>query len=168
MDSTMGGAAYSRAYALARLRRFEEAAAMIGRLQAELQRRNMESTSAMVQYHLVRSRVLLLEGRLPEAEDACRKALELSAHLDRLEVFRQLAEVRLALHDNEGALDACAEALAINSNHPMTLLTLARVYHATRDGAMMKEIGGRLLQLWSKADADFLPLKELKDLKPGI
>jgi tetratricopeptide (TPR) repeat protein len=167
MDSTMGGAAFSRALALARLHRFKEASGTISRLEEELHKRNLQGTSAMVQFHVLRSRVLQLENRLPEAEQACKQALDLSGHLDRLDVFRQLGEVRLALHDNDGALDACEGALTINPNHPMTLLTLTRVYHATHDRAMMKEIGGRLLQLWSKADPDFLPLKELRALKPG-
>jgi tetratricopeptide (TPR) repeat protein len=77
-------------------------------------------------------------------------------------VYRQIAEIDLRSKDFESALTACEEALALNPNEPLMLLTLTRVYQAMGDARMTREIGSRLSAFWADADSDFVRLKELR------
>ncbi|MBP1679616.1 MAG: hypothetical protein H6Q29_1527, partial [Bacteroidetes bacterium] len=79
-------------------------------------------------------------------------------------VHREMAEVYLKQGQIEPALDACAEALSINTNAPQALLTLTKVYHAQGDLRMTREVGERLQNLWKDADPDFKDAAELKRL----
>ena len=152
------------AFALAKTGRFTAAHEVIRHLRSELEMRNLQESSGMAQFHLLRARVLTLEGEYEGALAACDSALGLSAYIDRPEIYRNLAEIRQRMGDTEGALDACSEALSSNPRQPFALLTLTRIYHKRNDTAMTAEVGNRLLQLWSGADADFSPLQELRRL----
>jgi len=163
-DSTVGRAAFQLAFALAKTGRFTAAHEVIRHLRSELEMRNLQESSGMAQFHLLRARVLTLEGEYEGALAACDSALGLSAYIDRPEIYRNLAEIRQRMGDTEGALDACSEALSSNPRQPFALLTLTRIYHKRNDTAMTAEVGNRLLQLWSGADADFSPLQELRRL----
>ena len=161
IDSVNGSAAYGLAQALIRMKQFDAARMVVGRLHAELTRRNLTHAPAMLSYHLMRARLLAGEGNLDEALASCDSALGYSAPLTRLPVYRQMAEIQLARGAFENALDACEEALVVNPNSPDVLLTLTRIYHGRGDTRMVVEIGSRLLALWSEADRDFEDHNEL-------
>jgi tetratricopeptide (TPR) repeat protein len=167
IDSSLGEAAFQLAHALARTGKFKDADRTIERLREELERRGLRGSVAMGRFHLLRARVLGLEGKYAEAVDACNESLESTAFIDRFEVFRILADIRRRMGDTERALDACSEALSINNNNPFALLTLVRIYHQRNDAQMTREIAGRLQLLWSKADPDFYPLLELRAILSG-
>lgn len=167
IDSSLGEAAFQLAHALARTGKFKESNGTIERLREELERRGLKGSVAMGRFHLLRARVLGLEGKYAEAVDACNESLESIAYIDRFEVFRILADIRRRMGDTERALDACSEALSINKNNPFALLTLVRIYHQRNDAQMTREIAGRLQLLWSKADPDFYPLLELRAILSG-
>jgi tetratricopeptide (TPR) repeat protein len=162
LDSTNAEAAYGLVYALGELRQFKDAWNVASRIRQELARRNMLTTTSMLGYHLMRANLLMREGRLEEAIVACDSAKEFSDQLTRAPVFRMIAEIHLRQGITEDALDAAEEALRVNPNSPDVLLTLVRIYRATGDRDLMRDIGGRLLDFWSKADPDFRFLKELK------
>jgi len=167
IDSSLGEAAFQLAHALAKTGKFKDADGTIKRLREELERRGLRGSVAMGRFHLLRARVLGLEGKYAEAVDACNESLESTAYIDRFEVFRILADIRRRMGDTERALDACSEALSINNNNPFALLTLVRIYHQRNDAQMTREIAGRLQVLWSKADRDFYPLLELRAILGG-
>lgn len=170
-DSTLGRAAFQLAYAFAKLERFDAAHETVDRLRFEMERRNLHESAAMAQFHLLRAKILTLEGDFESALAACDSALSLSAFVDRPEIYRNVAEIRQRMGDTEAALDACSEALSVNPNQPFALLTLTRIYHRQNDRAMTEEVGNRLLQLWSGADPDFFPLQELRRIlrqKPPV
>lgn len=102
-----------------------------------------------------------------EALAVCDSALDHSSPLTRGVVYRQVAEIRLEQRQYEGAFDACEEALRANPNNPDALLTLMKVYHAKGDLRMTHEIGGRLLEFWKNADADFRYLGDVKKMLAG-
>jgi tetratricopeptide (TPR) repeat protein len=162
LDPANGVAAFGLVYCFTKLAKFKEADYTMDRIRDEFHRRGMEGTGAMQGFHVLHSFVLMHQGRLDEAQQACDSALEFSSPLSRSTVFRQLAEVHLRRGEYESALDACEEALRTNSNWPEALLTLARIYHASGDKRMTREIGGRLLDLWKNADPDFQDLQEVK------
>ncbi len=164
LDSVNGEAANGLVYALAKLRRFTDAWNVVRRIHLELENRNMIGTAAMLGYYLTVGNLLKEEGRTDEAAAACDSALEFSDPLTRGPVYRLLAEIRLAQKQYDDALDACEEALRVNPNAPMSLLTLVKIYHAMGDRDMTAEIGNRLLRFWSGADPDYEPLHELKAL----
>ena len=159
-----GGAAYGLTYALIREREFGEARQMIWGIYAETKRRGLTESAVMLDFHVLKARLLAEEDSLDEALAQCEKALEYSNPLNRAYVFRQITRINLKQRAYESALFACDEALAMNPNSPFGLLLLTRVYHAKGDVKMTREIGGRLLKLWSRADPDFRHLKELRRL----
>jgi tetratricopeptide (TPR) repeat protein len=161
IDSTNGSAAYGLTRAYIGMKEFEKARDVIGQINRELTRRNLIHSPAMLSFHLLRARLLREEGDLPGSLAACDSALEYSIPLTRADVYRQLAETRLAAGAYEDALDACEEALSVNPNATGVLFTLTRVYHARGDAQMTVEIGSRLLALWSGADSDFRDRNEL-------
>ncbi len=167
IDSSLGEAAFQLAHALAKTGKFKGANETIERLRSELERRGLKGSVAMGRFHLLRARVLGLEGKYPEAVDACNEALESTAYIERFEVFRILAEIRRRMGDTERALDACSEALSINNNNPFALLTLVRIYHQRGDAQMTREIARRLQISGREADPEFYPLLELRALLSG-
>jgi tetratricopeptide (TPR) repeat protein len=161
VDSTNGSAAYGLAQACIKLKKFADAREVIGKIGKELERRNLLHSPWMLSYHLVRAQLAREEGDLHAALAACDSALEYSVPLTRAEVYRQIAETRLASREFEDALDACEESLSVNPNATDVLFTLTKVYHAKGDARMTVEIGSRLLALWSGADPDFRDRNEL-------
>lgn len=167
LDSTNLSAQYGYVYALTKLQRHSEAEEMLGHIFRELARRNLSESQAMLGFYLTRSRLLTDEGKLDAALLECDTALQFSAPLTRPAVYRQLGEIYARMRMFEDALDACEEALSLNSNSPPALLTLTRVYANMGDVRMTQEIGNRLHMLWSNADQDFQDALELKRLLAG-
>jgi tetratricopeptide (TPR) repeat protein len=159
-----GSAAYGLTYALISGHRFGEARQMVSGVYAETRRRGLTESAVMIDFHVLKARLLEEEDSLDEALSQCEKALEYSNPHNRAYVYRQTARINLKQRAYESALFACDEALAMNPNSPDGLLLLTRVYHAQGDVKMTREIGGRLLKLWSRADPDFRDLKELRRL----
>ena len=118
----------------------------------------------MADFHAIRARVLSARGRQEEALAALKEAMQYTSTLNRTYVYREMAEVYLKQGEIEPALDACAEALSINTNSPQALLTLTRVYHKQGDVRMTREVGERLRLFWKDADPDFKDAAELKRL----
>ena len=164
VDSSVFGNAVNLTYALAKLHRFAEADSLIRRSREELGQKHLTESPAMQAYHLMRARVLAEEQHYKDAEEACRSALEFSSPLMRGAVYAQLARIHLAARDFESALDAVEGALGVNPNTPDALLTLVKIYHEQGDTRMVREVGGRLLELWKDADPDFVRLIELRAL----
>ena len=162
IDTTNGTAAYGLVRALARQKEFGAARELLLRIHAELHQRNLLHAPAMLDYHLARALVLTAERNLDEAREACDSAIQYSTPLTRPSIYRQIAEIASARGDYEAALEACEEALRVNPNSPRILLTLTKVYYMKGDSRLTGEIGNRLLSLWSGADPDFAPLKELR------
>jgi hypothetical protein len=77
-DSTSLDASYGLAWALARLGKFEDADQVTMKIKAELERRNLTASQAMVGFHLMRARVLTEERSWEEAKASCDDALEFS------------------------------------------------------------------------------------------
>ncbi len=164
VDSTNYGAATGLVNALARMKQFDAAESVVDRIRIELTERNLAGTPRMTDFYLMRSALLLAEGKLVDSQVACDSAFEFSTYVTRPAVYRQLAEIHLRGGEYETSLDDCEGALRVNPNNPEALLTLARVYHARGDMRMTREIGGRLLRLWQHADPDFQKLAELRSL----
>lgn len=164
IDSTNVEAAYGLANALRKLKDFKRAREILGRIHVELERRNLTSSQSMMRYNLMKSRLELDQGDVGTARALCDSALEFATVLTRGPVFQQIAEINVHEGRYEDALDACEEALRVNPNSPDALLTLVKAYKGKRDGLMVNEIGGRLLEFWKNADADFTTVKELKQL----
>ena len=164
MDSTNTSAAYGTVKALTEMKQFEEAENGVARIRTELASRNLLSSGAMVGFHLMRARLALHEGRPDDAQVACDSAAVFANTLSRSAVCFQLAEIHLARHEYEEAIDACEEGLSVNRNNPLGLLVLAKVYNGRGDRSMTRELGERLLQFWSDADPDYKYLVELKHL----
>jgi tetratricopeptide (TPR) repeat protein len=162
IDSLNGSAAYGYCGALVRLHRPKEAREVLSRILAVLERRNLLGSAAMLDYYLMRSRIAVAEENLQAAQADCDTALSHATLLMRPYVYRQIAEIDLRSKDFESALTACEEALALNPNEPLMLLTLTRVYQAMGDARMTREIGSRLSAFWADADSDFVRLKELR------
>jgi superkiller protein 3 len=162
IDSTYVGTTGSLTVALSKLKRFDEAWALADSVRAEMDRRKLTGRQLVQGYHLLRTRILLEEGRVDEAERECREAMEASTPLTRGAVYIQLARVYRARKAWEPAIDAIENALSLNPNSPDALQTLALVFHDRGDRQMAAEIGDRLFQLWSAADSDFVPLLELR------
>jgi len=104
------------------------------------------------------------KGELEQAMEECDSALGYSTALTRSAVHRQMAEIYLRQNAYEPALDACEQALQVNPNSPDVLLTLVRIYKERGDRRMTREIGGRLMDLWSKADPDYQNRIELQKI----
>lgn len=171
IDSVNSTAAYGLVNALAKLGQFAAARENIETVRKELEKRNLTRSPAMLGLFLMRARLLTQERHLGEALATCDSALEYSTPLTRPSVYRQMAEIQLALGSFENALDACEEALSVNPNLPDILLTLTRVYHRKGDVQMTVEIGSRLLALWSGADPDFEDRNEVLRIlgkKPAV
>jgi tetratricopeptide (TPR) repeat protein len=164
LDSTNGKAVNVRVLALAKLKKFDDAEETIQILRAELLRRNLGESSAMLGFHLLSAMYLRETGLFDKALTSCDSAFEFGSELSRAEVYHEQAEIHLKQSDYDGALDALEGALRYNANSPEALLTLTKVYRATGDKQMTNEIGNRLLDLWKNADSDFQPLIELKQL----
>lgn len=164
LDSTNFRAAVGLVHALVKLNRRDEAERTLERIQSELLKRNLTSSPVMMQWYLLRSHALHEWGRLDDALAACDSALQFGSELTRAEVYHQRAKIQLAKKQYDHALDALEEALRFNPNNPEVLLTLARVYAASGDTVMAREIANRLLALWKDADSDFLPLKEVRSI----
>jgi len=167
IDSTNSGPAYGLVNAFIQMKKFKEADATISRIRVELDRRNLGESQAMLGFFLARARFLTAQGQLMEALAVCDSALDHSSPLTRGVVYRQVAEIRLEQRQYEDAFDACEEALRANPNNPDALLTLMKVYHAKGDLRMTHEIGGRLLEFWKNADADFRHLGDVKKMLAG-
>lgn len=164
LDSTNMRGAFIRVLALLRLKELREADQYIGFIRGEIERKNLAESQVMLDYFLLRARFFVEQGLFDEAEAVCDSAMEHGSELSRREVYLVLAETYLKRAEYDAALGALEEALRYNPNSPQALLTLAKVYAAAGDNRMMHEIGGRLLQLWDKADPDFQSLIELKKL----
>lgn len=166
-DSANLNAAFGLVYTLAKSGKFREGDAMVTQIATELQRRNLMGTQVMTNFHLMKAFLAMEEGRLESARSECTDALDGSPPLARPSVFRLLAEIHLREKAYDEALDACSEALSVNSNWPAGLLTLTRIYRAKADPVMTREIGNRLLTIWKQADPDFQDLVELKRILAG-
>jgi tetratricopeptide (TPR) repeat protein len=164
IDSSNLDAAYGTVFALGKLKKFDEAHAVIGRIKQEFQRRNLDDSPYMLSFHLMQSRLLMEQGDLSRSLSECDSALGFSAAISRPAVSRQMAEVYRRQKAFEPALDACEQALSVNPNSPEALLTLVRIYHDRGDRRMMVEIGNRLVSFWAKADPDFQNRIELVKL----
>jgi tetratricopeptide (TPR) repeat protein len=162
LDTTFGPGAVSLIIALIKQEKFDAADQVVARFHAELERRGLLESPSMADYHAIRARVLSARGRENEALAALKEALQYTSTLNRTYVYREMAEVYLRQGALEPALDACSDALSINTNSPPALLTLTRVYKAKGDARMTKEVGERLLRFWSNADPDF---KDAADLR---
>lgn len=164
LDSTNSEAAYGLVNAFRKLKNFNRAHEVLGRIHLELERRNQASSQFMLRYDLTLSRLLLDEGETEMAHAFCDSALEFTTALSRGPVFQQIAEIDVRVRRYEDAFDACEEALRVNPNSPEALLTLLKAYRGKGDALMTKEIGGRLLEFWKDADPDFVTLHELQQL----
>jgi tetratricopeptide (TPR) repeat protein len=131
-------------------------------------RRNLGATVWMFRLDLMRAEFFLEAGLLDSAEAACEDAFDRSTPLTRPAASRILAEIHLRRGEYERALDACDDALRVNPNAPMALLTLARVYRAQGDAGMTREIATRLKLLWKDADPDFRELPALEELLRAV
>ena len=163
-DSSNAGAAISLVDALARLKRFSQAEDVTERIRQEIERRNLTESPAMLEFHLMKARLLRDQGEYEEALGQCKSALEFSSPLTRGLVYTQISEIRRREKSYESALDAAEEALQVNPNYPEALLTLLRIYKEKGDDRMTREIGGRLLDLWKTADPDFQHAIEVRKL----
>ena len=149
--------------ALTKLKRFAEGWDVVDSVRAEVERRGMAESQLMQAYHIMRARLLTEEGKLDEAEEECREAVEFSSPFTRGMIYVQGARIARVLKEWEPALDAIENALRVNPDSPEALHTLALIYHDKGDDQMAREIGRRLLKLWNEADADFRPLAELRE-----
>jgi tetratricopeptide (TPR) repeat protein len=163
-DSLNLSAATGLANATGRLGKHAEALSVVASIGAVMRRRNLEETGWMFGYHLLRANLFLEAGLLDSVDAACADAFDHSTPLTRPSVARLLAETALRRGDPERALEACDEALSVNPNAPLSLLTLARTYRALRDTVMTREITTRLRVLWKDADPDFRELRSLGEL----
>jgi tetratricopeptide (TPR) repeat protein len=163
-DTTLGGAAFVLTNALIKQGQYDAADRVLDRIRSEIEARSLQASPVMADFHAMRARVLSARGEQQEALTALEEALEYTNTLNRTYVQREMAEVYLRQGETESALDACAEALSVNTNAPQALLTLTRVYHAQGDARMTREVGERLLRLWKDADPDFKDAEELKRL----
>ncbi len=163
-DSTNLGAAYGLVTAYLESGNTALATAALDKAEAQLDRLNLLESQAMIGFHLVQAKLFIAKKDYAAARRACKQALETSTPLTRPAVFRHLAEIAIQEGDVEEALDACEEALHVNPNSPEALLTLTKAYATQGDARMTAEIGGRLLTLWKDADADFVQVKQLRQL----
>jgi tetratricopeptide (TPR) repeat protein len=160
-DSTNLSAVNGLVEALANLKKFPEAERAISGIEREIRRRNLLHSTAMVNFHVMRARVLAAKGEYAEALVSCDSALAYSVVATRGSIDRQIAEIQFARGAYERALDACSDALDINPNSPRILLILTRIYRRMGDAGMTAEIGSRLLKLWRDADPDFADKTDL-------
>lgn len=163
-DSLNFSAAIGLGYATGRLGKHEDARSVAASIGEVMRRRNLEETGWMFGYHLLRANLFLEAGLLDSVEAACADAFEHSTPLTRPSAARILAEAALRRGDPERALEACDEALSVNPNAPLSLITLARTYRALRDTVMTREITSRLRILWKDADPEFRELRALEEL----
>jgi tetratricopeptide (TPR) repeat protein len=164
VDTTLGAGAFALVNALVRQGKYDAADEVVDRIYHELKLRSLLESPTMVDYHIIRARVLSGRGYDDEALAELEEAMLYSSTLNRTYVYRERAEVLLKKDEFEPALDACSEALSINTNAPQALLTLARVYRTQGDVRMAREVGERLLRFWSEADTDFKDAADLKAL----
>ncbi len=164
IDTTLGPGAVSLISALIKQDKFDSADQVVERYRMEMKARSLQESPAMADFHAIRARVLSARGRQEEALAALKEAMQYTSALNRTYVYREMAEVYLKQGEIEPALDACAEAMSINTNSPQALLTLTRVYHKQGNVPMTKEVGERLLLFWKDADPDFKDAAELKRL----
>ena len=144
----------------------EEGQKALEDLRRDLEHRGLQESAVMLDFYIVKSRLLAGENRFEEATAACDSAFNNSSWLTRGAAYRQQAEIFFREKQYEPALDALEGALRVNPNSPEALLTLAKVYHAMGDRRMTAEIGGRLLLLWKDADRDYRNLADLRALLP--
>jgi tetratricopeptide (TPR) repeat protein len=162
LDTTLGPGAISLINALIKQEKYDAADEVVQRFRDEIETRSLQESPAMADYHAIRARVLSARGKQDDALGALDKALQYTSTLNRTYVYREMAEVFLKQGKIEKALDACGDALSINTNSPTALLTLTRVYQANGDVRMTREVGERLLRFWNNADPDFKDAAELK------
>jgi tetratricopeptide (TPR) repeat protein len=155
LDSTNGKAAYRLVYLLVRQKKLPQAEELAAAISRFLTTHNLLGTTDMMQYHLLRASVLEAQGKYADALIACDSAVQYASPLTMADVFRVMAQVRLASKDYEDALDAAEEALRLAPNHPVLLMTVLKIYSGKGDARMTREIGDRLLNFWAKADLDF-------------
>ncbi len=163
-DSMNYYAAYGIVSALSKLGEYERANEVVDRIGIEIERRNLNTSTEMLGFYLIRAQVLTEQGKLDDAREMCDNALAFSTPLTRTAVFRQLADIEFKERSYDAAFMACDEALRLNPNHPEVLFILTELYRATNDARMTREIGGRLLTLWRHADPDFQKLIELRSI----
>lgn len=170
IDSLNFSASEGLAYALGKLKKFPEAGDVLLQISEQLKMRHLLNSVAMVPYHLARAALLTDEGRWSGALASCDSAMEYATPLARAEIARQKAETHFAEGALEEAIDDCDQALEVNPNRPIVLLTLAKVYHRKGDIRMTVEIGSKLLALWAGADRDFEDRNDLLRLlgKPPL
>lgn len=163
-DSTMWDASYGVVNALISLKRYGQAEERMARIRKELARRELTGSTAMLGLYLAQAKLMMESGNAVAAHAACDSALEFTTPLTRAAVMRMQAEVFLRERRFDEAFEACEGALHPNPNSPQALLTLTRIYHAKGDRRMTREVGGRLLEMWKNADADFQDLIEVQRL----
>ncbi len=164
LDSLGGRAAYGRVRALIKLKRFKEAESMLALIRQELVRRNLTESAAMLDLHVLRSKIFSAQDLLEEARASCDSAMQYGSAFVRSLVNLESANIYLKQKEFDAALNSLEEALHFNSNSPAALLLLTKTYDAMGDKELTKEIGGRLLELWRNADKDFLDYIELKKI----
>jgi tetratricopeptide (TPR) repeat protein len=160
-DSTNMSAVIGLVEALANLKNFPGADRAINDLEREIRRRNLLHSTAMVNLHVMRARVLAAEGKYQDALSSCDSALAYSVVQTRAGIDRQIAEIQFVRGEYDLALDACSDALDISPNAPKVLLLLTRIYQKTGDAGMTGEIGHHLLDIWRDADPDFADKNDL-------
>jgi tetratricopeptide (TPR) repeat protein len=163
IDSTSGEPAWGIVYSLTKLKQYDDADQVIAGIHTELARRNLLLSPVMTAFNLVRAISLKERGEYDQALAACDEALQFAVPLNRSGIYNVVADIHLRQKEYEQALDACEEALAVNPNAPETLLTLLKIYHGKKDMRMTREIGGRLMSLWDKADSNFIYLNEARE-----
>lgn len=164
MDTLNLEAAVGYVHALARTGRITEAEEVLQRIHAELARRDLLTAPVMAAYYLACSIVNMHNGDLVGALVMCDSGFAYSTTPARAAIYRQMAEINLRQKAFDDGLSACEEGLGLAPNSPDILLTLVRIYAADGDRRMTREIGGRLLDFWKNADADFAPRNEVARL----
>jgi len=164
IDTLNLDAAVGYVLALARSRRIVEAEEVLQRIHAELGRRDLLTSPYMAGYYLACSIVNMHNGDLVNALVMCDSGFAYSTTQGRAAIYRQMAETNLRQKAFDDGLSACEEGLALTPNSPDILLTLVRIYAADSDHRMTREIGGRLLEFWKNADADYAPRNEVARL----
>ncbi len=164
MDTLNIEGAFGYIQALARSGRNDEAAEVVHRIYAELERRGLLSSPAMAGYYLATSIVKMYSGDLTGGLVMCDSGFAYSTTQARAAIYRQMAEINLRQKRYDDGLSACEEGLALSPNSPDILLTLVRIYAASGDRRLAGEIGRRLLDFWKDADPDFAPRNEVVKL----
>ncbi len=168
LDSLGGRGAFGRVRALIKLRRFKEAEGVISQIHAELARRNLTQSAAMLDLFVLKCRLFSSQDLFEEARVACDSAMQYGSAFSRSLVHLEMAGIYFKQKEFDAALSSLEEVLHFNSNSPAALFLLAKTYDAMGDKKLTIEIGGRLLELWRNADKDFQDNNELKKILSKI